>query len=73
MAKLILERYIKGKNIKANTGKRSLSYNIVNVIGDNNLKALKRPNKGKKYNSNIFKNRNNRFKKLALLSRGPNR
>ena len=29
--------------------------------------ALKRPNKSKKYNNNIFKNRNNKTKKLALL------
>ncbi len=36
------------KSTKADTSKRSLSYNIVNTIGDNNLRALKRPNKGKK-------------------------
>jgi hypothetical protein len=48
LARLTLERYIKVKNIKANIGKRNLSYNIVNIIGDNNLRALKRPNKDKK-------------------------
>ena len=69
----MLERYIGVKGAKADTSKRSPSYNIVNAIGDNNLKALKRPNKGKKYNGNIFKNKNNRFKRLALLGRGPSR
>ena len=32
-------------------------------------KALKRPNKNKKYNSNTFKNKNNRTKRLATLNR----
>ena len=32
------------------------------------LKALKKPNKGRKYNSNTFKNKNNRTKRLAILS-----
>ena len=41
---------------------------MVNIIGNKYFRALKRPNKGKKYNSNIFKNRNNRIKRLALLS-----
>jgi len=40
---------------------------MVNAIGGKYLKALRGPNKGKKYNSNIFKDRNNRTKKLALL------
>ena len=69
----MLERYIGVKNVKADAGKRSLSCSIVNAIGDNNLKALRRPNKSKKYNSNIFKNRNNRFKRLALLGKCPNK
>ena len=55
------------KGIKANWGKRNPSYSIVNIIGGKHSKALKRPNKNKKYNSNIFKNRNNRPKRLALL------
>ena len=38
-------------------------------MGDKYFRALKRPNKNKKYNNNIFKNRNNRTKRLALLSR----
>jgi hypothetical protein len=57
------------KSIKANLGKRNLSYNIVNIIGGKYLRALKRPNKGKKYNSNTPKNRSNRIKRLALLGR----
>jgi len=73
LARLILEKYIKGEGVKVDVSKRSLSRNMVNVIGDNNLKALRRPNKGKKYNNNIFKDRNNRFKRLVLLSRYPNR
>ena len=61
------------KGIKANLGKRNLSYNIVNIIGGKYLRAPKRPNKGKKYNSNTPKNRSNRIKKLALLNRCPSR
>ena len=57
------------KGVEANAGKRNPSYSIVNAIGDNNLRALRRPNKGRKYNSNTFKNRNNRIKRLALLGR----
>ena len=38
------------KGVKANIGKKNLSYSLVNAIGGNNLKAVKRPNKGKKYN-----------------------
>ena len=69
----MLEKHMGVKGIKSDSGKRILSYNIVNAIGDNNLKALKRPNKNKKYNGNIFKDRNNRFKRLALLGRGPSK
>ena len=57
------------KGIEANLDKRNLSYNIVNTIGGKYPRALKRPNKGRKYNSNTFKNRNNRTKRLALLGR----
>ena len=46
---------------------------MVNIIGVKYSKALKRPNKGRKYNGNTFKDRNNRIKRLALLSRSPNR
>ena len=65
----MLKRYIRGKSIKTVASKRSLSYNMVNVIGNNNLKALRKLNKGRKYNSNIFKDRNNRLKRLAFLGR----
>jgi hypothetical protein len=33
--------------MEANINKRNLSYSIVNTIGDSNLKALRRLNKGK--------------------------
>jgi len=46
---------------------------MVNAIGGRHPRALKRPNEGRKYNSNALKNRNNRTKRLALLSRCPNR
>jgi hypothetical protein len=61
------------KGIKANLGKRNPSYSIVNTIGDKYLRALRRPNKGKKYNSNTPKNRSNRIKKLALLGGCPSK
>ena len=57
------------KGIEANLGKRNLSYSIVNAIGSKYLRALRRPNKGRKYNSNTLKNRDNRTKRLALLGR----
>src|SRR6266705_2305984 len=69
LIKPMLERCMGVKGVKADASKRSLSCNMVNIIGDNNLKALRRPNKGRKYNGNIFKDRNNRFKRLALLCR----
>ena len=61
------------KSVEANASKGCLSCSLVNAIKGNNLRALRRPNKGKKYNNNIFKNRNNRSKRLALLGRGLNR
>ena len=70
LARLTLKRYIGVKGIEANAGKRNLSYSIVNAIKGKNLRALKRPNKGRKYNSNTLKDRNNRTKRLALLGRG---
>ena len=69
LAGLILKRYIGVKGIKSDLGKRILSYNIINTIGGKYLRALRGPNKGRKYNSNIFKDRNNRTKRLALLGR----
>jgi len=69
----MLERYIGVKGIEADLGKRNPSYSMVNVIGGKYLRALRRPNKGRKYNSNTFKNRNNRIKILALLGRRPSR
>jgi len=61
------------KGIEANLGKRNLSRSIVNAIGGKYLRALKRPNKGRKYSGNTLKNRNNRTKRLALLGRCPSR
>jgi len=61
------------KGIEANLDKRNLSYSIVNAIGSKHLRALRRSNKGRKYNSNTLKNRNNRTKRLALLGRYPSK
>ena len=61
------------KGTEASLDKRNLSYSIVNAIGGKYLKALRRPNKGRKYNSNTLKNRNNRTKRLALLGGCPSR
>jgi hypothetical protein len=61
------------KGIEANLGKRNLSRSMVNTIGGKYLRALRRPNKGRKYNSNTLKNRNNRTKRLAILGRYPSR
>ena len=66
----MLERYMGVKGVEGNTGKRNLSCNMVNVIGGNNLRALKRP---RKYNGNTFKDRSNRTKRLVSLGRCPNR
>jgi hypothetical protein len=48
----MLERRIGVKGIEANLSKRNLSYSIVNAIGGKYLRTLRRPNKGRKYNSN---------------------
>jgi len=61
------------KGIEAILGKRNPSRSIVNAIGGKHLRALRRPNKGRKYNSNTLKNRNNRTKRLALLGGCPSR
>jgi len=61
------------KGTEADLGKRNLSHSIVNAIGGKYLRALRRPNKGRKYNSNTLKNRDNRTKRLALLGRCPSR
>ena len=45
----MLERCMGVKGIEADSSKRNLSYNIVNTIGGKYLRALRRPNKGKKY------------------------
>ena len=42
-------------------------------MGGKYPRGLRRLNKGKKYNGNAFKNRNNRVKRLDLLGRSLNR
>ena len=43
------------KGTEAVLGKRIPSYSMVNTIGGKYLRALKRPNKGRKYNSNTLR------------------
>jgi len=57
------------KGTEADLGKRNPSRSMVNAMGGKYLKALRRPNKGRKYNSNTPKNRGNRIKRLALLGK----
>jgi len=57
------------KGIEVDLGKGNLSYSMGNTIGGKYLRAPRGPNKGRKYNSNTFKDRNNRTKRLALLGR----
>ena len=42
-------------------------------MGGKYFRALKKFNKSKKYNSNTFKNRNNKTQKLTILNRYFNR
>ena len=57
------------ERIEADLGKRNPSRSMVNAIGGKYLRALRGPNKDRKYNSNTLKDRNNRTKRLALLGR----
>jgi len=59
------------KCIEVDLGKRNPSYSMVNAIGGKYLRALRGPNKGRKYNSNTSKDRSNKTKRLALLGRCP--
>jgi len=63
----MLERQIGIKGTEVDLGKGNLSRSIGNAIGGKYLGALRGPNKGRKYNGNTFKDRNNRTKRLALL------
>jgi len=65
----MLERQIGVKGIEVNLGKGNPSRSIGNTMGGKYLRALKGPNKGRKYNGNTLKDRNNRTKRLALLGR----
>ena len=55
------------EGIEAILDKRNPGRSIVNAIGGKHLRALRRPNKSRKYNSNTPKNRNNRTKRLAVM------
>jgi len=55
------------KGIEVDLGKGNLSRSMGNAMGGKYLRALRGPNKGRKYNSNTLKDRNNRTKRLALL------
>jgi len=57
------------KGTKVDLGKGNLSHSIGNTMWGKYLRALRGPNKGRKYNSNTLKNRNNRTKRLASLGR----
>jgi len=59
------------KGIEVDLGKGNLSRSMGNAIGSKYLRAPRGPNKGRKYNSNTLKDRNNRTKRLALLGRYP--
>jgi len=55
------------KGTEADLGKGNPSHSIGNAMGGKYPKALRGPNKGRKYNGNTLKNRNNRTKRLASL------
>jgi len=59
------------KGIEVDLGKGNLSRSIGNAMGGKYLRAPRGPNKGRKYNSNTLKDRNNRTKRLALLGGCP--
>jgi len=61
------------KGTEVDLGKGNPSHSIGNTIGGKYLRALRRPNKGGKYNGNTLKDRSNRTKRLALLGRCPSR
>jgi len=61
------------KSTEVDLGKGNPSYSIGNAIGGKYLRAPRGPNKGRKYNSNTLKDRNNRTKRLALLGGYPSR
>ena len=61
------------EGIEVGLGKGNPSYSMGNIMGGKYLRALRGPNKGRKYNSNTLKDRNNRTKRLASLGRYPSR
>jgi len=69
----MLERRIGVKGTEVDLGKGNPSYSMGNAMGGKYLRAPRGPNKGRKYNSNTLKDRNNRTKRLASLGRCPSR
>jgi len=61
------------KGIEVDLGKGNPSHSIGNAIGGKYLRAPRGPNKGRKYNGNTLKDRNNRTKRLASLGRCPSK
>jgi len=61
------------KGIEVDLGKGNPSHSIGNAIGGKYLRAPRGPNKGRKYNGNTLKDRNNRTKRLASLGGYPSR
>jgi len=47
-------------------GEKKASHSMVNTMEGKRLRTLPRVNKGRKYNSNAIKDRDNRTKRLAL-------
>jgi hypothetical protein len=73
LARPTLKRHMGVEGAEADAGKRNPSHSMVNAMGGKNPRAPRRLNKGRKYNSNTSKDRNNRTKRLALLGRGPSK
>jgi len=59
------------EGIEVDLGKGNPSRSIGNAMGGKYPRALRGPNKGRKYNGNTLKDRNNRTKRLALLGGCP--
>jgi len=59
------------KGTEIDLGKGNPSYSMGNAIGGKYPRAPKGPNKGRKYNGNTLKDRNNRTKRLASLGGCP--
>jgi hypothetical protein len=60
-----LEGRIGDEGADADTGKRNPSCSMVSAMAGKYPRTPRRPNNGRKYNSNTPKDRNNRIKRLA--------